>query len=396
MGTDHYEAEYIEAGLRASVALAAAEMRASRAASQAAGALVDLPRGPGHAVDVQRNKALQAFLSAAGSTAEVVLARPALHAAFETQPLELSIGALDDCSAEERLQAISLFVAYAAVTGDPDAPRALRLSDIGLRLAEAVEIGNTLESCGAELEEWDMTRCPSNEATMRTLLKHLATHPLKQLNLGYNALGPAGASILMSSGGAWTSQLERMSLEMNGLGDAGCTELTTALAGGMLPALESLELGWNELSASCTAALATLLEPRQDATEDIPALKLNKLGLGGNKLDSDGACRLVSAALTRPERELELDLSMNHVGVDPVHLLAEWVKTAGCQKLSVTVILEWNIIDDAAAVLHLSETVHSSAALASCGKPLVRLANNELHELRKEEILANTRGLVSC
>ena len=53
-----------------------------------------IEQGPSHAVDVQRDEALQAFLAAAGSTAEVVLNRPALHAAFETRPLELSVDPL--------------------------------------------------------------------------------------------------------------------------------------------------------------------------------------------------------------------------------------------------------------------------------------------------------------
>jgi len=382
-----------DAGLRASAAVVAAG-----AAWCVAGELAEPP---------QRNEALQAFLGAAGSAAEVVLARPALHAAFETEPLKLSVGALGDCSSEERLQALSLFAAYAAVNGDGSGSKALRLSDIGLKCTEAIEIGNTLETCGAKLEEWEVTRCPTDENTMRTLFKHLTSHPLRQLNLSYNALGPVGASVLMSCTGDWTRHLERMSLEMNGLGDSGCSELAKALSSGLLPALESLELGWNELSAACAGATASLLEPRQRVaacavdtmsavTTSSSPMRLRRLGLAGNKLGSDGACTLVVAALACPEYELELDLSMNHVGTAPVNFLTDWVKKRNGGQVNVTVVLEWNIIDDALAVNQLAEVVSRCPSLTSCGRPLVRLGNNEIHELCPQDVLMQARGLVSC
>merc|ERR1712070_948189 len=140
---------------------------------------------------------------------------------------------------------------------------------------------------------------------------------------GYNALGPVGVSSLMSCTGAWSQALERMSLEMNGLGDAGCAELAQALAGGCLPRLHSLELGWNELSDACGNALASLLRLRTPVQSgQASSMQLRKLGLGGNKLGSSGACTLVDAALASPSLELELDLSMNHVGVALVTSLA--------------------------------------------------------------------------
>merc|ERR1719321_1744266 len=133
-----------------------------------------------------------------------------------------------------------------------------------------------------------MTRCPTKEATMRLLHSHLASHPLRQLNLGYNALGPVGVAALMDCNGAWSTHLEHMSLEMNGLGDTGCDELARALARGRLPALQSLELGWNELTAACAGSLAGLLSPSapesasEAGTEQRtgPTPLLRRLGLG--------------------------------------------------------------------------------------------------------------------
>merc|ERR1719491_221671 len=52
------------------------------------------------------NDALDAFLAAAGESAEVITRRPELKAAFESIPLELSAAAIESCTPEERGQAL--------------------------------------------------------------------------------------------------------------------------------------------------------------------------------------------------------------------------------------------------------------------------------------------------
>merc|ERR1719221_825783 len=99
------------------------------------------------------------------------------------------------------------------------------MHDLGLRPADAWELLNTLETCGTQLEEWEMTRCPSNEATVKVLFNILSIQPLRRLNLGYNALGPTGVGTLMGVANAWTASSEHLSLEMNGLSDNGCKEV---------------------------------------------------------------------------------------------------------------------------------------------------------------------------
>jgi len=344
------------------------------------------------------DEALHAFLSAAGEAADMILERSALRAAFEAQPPILSDSAMDGLEAEERAQALSLFAAWVAVSTEP---RALRLCDLALQLTDAVELHNTLETCGAQLEEWEMTRCPAKEGTMRALLHGLASQPLQQLNLGYNALGPAGINALSAAASAWSSTLQHLGLEMNGLGDNGCGEVAKVLLGGVLPHVRILELGWNELSAACAPALANLLRHRGSSTEGgagCPLPLIAKVGLGGNKLGSDGAKTLVLAALACPARRLELDLSMNHVGTPPLLALAEWVETEAVGPVAVTLCLEWNVIDDVAAVKRLAASVGARGlARGTVAEPLVRLANNDdLADLDPADVLATSMGFVSC
>lgn len=288
----------------------------------------------------------------------------------------------------------------------------MHLSEISLQLADVSELHSTLETCSAQLEEWEMTRCPANERTMRALFSCMATQPLHQLNLGYNALGASGASALVGVSSAWSSSLETLSLEMNGLGDGGCAEVAKALLGGTLPQLRAVELGWNELSANCAPLLAELLAQRgtpSSASTSAPngVSKLRKLGLGGNRLESEGAESLAMAALVDPSQALEMDLSMNHVGAPPLSALAKWVE-AHCSEtvLAVCFNLEWNTVDEEHAVRHLAETLASSSFPGTVGdngspsgrprRPFVKLANNEVADLDPSDICTLSRGLVVC
>ena len=101
---------------------------------------------------------------------------------------------------------------------------------------------------------------------------------------------------------------------------------------GTLPYLETLELGWNELSEACAAGLKSLLTEwtacGASGRAEGAAPRLRKLGLGGNRLGSEGATALAAAALRHPSRDLELDLSMNHVGAAAVHAIAEWAEAS--------------------------------------------------------------------
>jgi len=353
------------------------------------------------------DEALSAFLDAAGAAAEVITRRLPLRAAFEARPPQLSASAIDGCSPEERAQALSLFAAWVAVAGSP--PRAMRLCDVGLKTADATELRSTLEACGAQLEEWEMTRCPANDSTMKVLFQSLATQPLVHLNLSYNALGPAGATGLVGAMPAWTDRMQSLILEMNGLGDKGCKEVATALAAGRLPCLRVLELGWNELTAASAPVLSALLAQRDEqggrsgggssrASSGLP--RIQKLGLGGNGLGSEGAQVIVRAALAVSNRALDLDLSMNHVGAQPLCAFAEWAEgQPNGFDLRVSISLEWNIIDDAKAVCRLARALAGSAARSASSlaqRPLVRLANNELTDMEPAAVLTESGGLISC
>jgi len=189
---------------------------------------------------------------------------------------------------------------------------------------------------------------------------------------------------------------------MNGLGDKGCKEVAKALATGALSQLRILELGWNELSAASAPVLAKLLMPRRttgcDTTGPCVLPHLQKLGLGGNGLGSQGAQALVVAALSLPMRALDLDLSMNHVGAQPLESLAEWAEEHACgADLQISISLEWNTIDDCKAVWRLVRALAASVhngCIPRC--VFIRLANNELNDLEPAEVLVESRGLVSC
>jgi len=343
--------------------------------------------------------ALTAFLEAAGPSAEVILERPALHAAFEAHPLQLSSDAIDDCSPEERALALSLFTAWASTAGN-----SLQMSDVALEVSDVLELKSTLETCGARLAEWDTSRCLASESTARALFQALATQPLRQLSLGYNALGAAGAAALVEAAGAWSHSLELLGLEMNGLGDSGCRALASALTRGVLPCLRSLELGWNELSGVSAPSLAGLLLRPADCTSapisGPPCLR--RLGLGGNKFADDGARPLILAALANPDRPLELDLSMNHIGSQPLTALCEWAEADGHAALQVSINLEWNVIDGVPLVQRLAEALSRSRLAKGRSpsgprEPLVRLGNNdELADLEPSAILSQSRGLIWC
>lgn len=355
-----------------------------------------------------RLDALKAFLEAAGPDADVIIAKPALRAAFASRPLSLSAGAVNDLGPQDRSRAISLFAAWSAVASE--APHALRMSDIGLQNEDLQELHNTLDTCGAQFEEVEMTRCllgatrvtsggssasnskVASSGLSSALFRGLVTQPLRHLSIGYNALGCPGASALLEAAGAWTSTLEHLSLEMNGLGDAGCHQVVRALERGLWPALCSLELGWNELTAECANGLAQLINGGSGV--------LQRIALGGNKLGCEGASVLVQAALIQPaQRALELDLSMNHVGPAPLKPLVAWAedeRSAGTS-VAVSICLEWNVVDDAGTVRRLARAIGRAGITSDTGAPLLKLGNNdELAELSAEDILHESRGLVSC
>lgn len=295
-----------------------------------------------------------------------------LRAAFEAQPPHLSGDALEGLGGEERSHALSLFAAWTAVAG-----RSVRLSELSLQCADALELHSTLEECGAQLEEWEMTRCPCGEEVLRALLHGLQQQPLRHLNLGYDALGLTGVRCLRSFA-TWRS-LRQLGLEMNGIGDAGCHEVAGLLDA--LPELRGLELGWNELSPTSAPALAGLARRG-----------LARLGLGGNKLGSEGAQELLLAAMDHAGR-LELDLSMNHVAAPPLRALTEWLESGDRVLPRVTVSLEWNVVDDVGIVRRLASalSVHPEA------EPLIRLANNdELAELDPAQLSSSSNGLLCC
>ncbi|CAK0788542.1 unnamed protein product, partial [Prorocentrum cordatum] len=175
----------------------------------------------------------------------------------------------------------------------------------------------------------------------------------------------------MAAAASWAGSLEHLSVEMNGIGDDACREMCAALAAGALPRLRALELGWNELSSACGPSLASLLTgPRGDEPE-APPRTLQRLGLSGNTLGSEGAedhgmaagvlrrarrgsrCEcsearevvLIAAAVSEPARVLDLDLSMNYVGASALGKLAEWAKECTCDRLAVSIGLEWNDIE---------------------------------------------------
>eukprot|EP00933_Yihiella_yeosuensis_P073736 TRINITY_DN82472_c0_g1_i1.p1 TRINITY_DN82472_c0_g1~~TRINITY_DN82472_c0_g1_i1.p1 ORF type:complete len:663 (-),score=152.91 TRINITY_DN82472_c0_g1_i1:236-2146(-) len=355
------------------------------------------------------DEALQAFLDAAGSISRVILTRPLLRDAFEGRPLELCENSMQGLSATDRVQVLSLFAAWVAVSGAQ--PSEMKLSDLSLSDEETSEIVNTLESCNAQLCEWEMTRCRLSKAATDQLIKSIALQPLQLLNLGYNALGPFGASSLTAaaaSANSWTSSLHHLGLEMNGLGDVGCSQVAEALERGLLPGLEVLELGWNELSSSCASNLASLLRcSSSEGGEEKPKKqhRLSRLGLAGNKLSSEGASTLALAALSQPDRNLELDISMNHVASQILHKLSSWASgqgknaSSGGKKKGVrtSISLEWNVIDDAAAVQNLASCLHESnlEAGADC-QPLFRLGNNEVADLNSSEAIKRSRRLLAC
>eukprot|EP00929_Paragymnodinium_shiwhaense_P025259 TRINITY_DN15329_c0_g1_i3.p1 TRINITY_DN15329_c0_g1~~TRINITY_DN15329_c0_g1_i3.p1 ORF type:complete len:624 (+),score=176.32 TRINITY_DN15329_c0_g1_i3:91-1962(+) len=371
------------------------------------------------------DEALQAFLSAAGPAADVIMCRPALRAAFEERPLQLSGGAVEGCSAQERTQAMSLFAAWNAV-----ASTALRMSDISLCLEDLAELHDTLHSCGAQLEEVELSRCPVHEAKKggksprgaggllqctNKLFTALASQPLRLLNLGYNALGPTGVTSLVEVADTWRGTLTELSLEMNGIGNNGCIKLAQALADGLLPSLTVLELGWNELSADCATALAKLLsnsEARQSSSgKSRPTLQ--RLALGGNRLGSEGGLTLVTAAMERAVAEqsleplqepcLDVDLSMNHIagGGAIMRALAAWAedKQHAGKKLAVSICMEWNMLDDQGSVKRLSKALAKAGIFPAddACTPLLRLANNDdLTELDPQNIFEESNGLISC
>jgi len=344
---------------------------------------------------VFEDKALKAFLDAAGPAAGIILRSPALRASFEGKPPELGDSAMEDCDTAERVQVLSLFTAWVAVASSAS----MQLSDLSLSEEECTEIANTLQTCGAQLGCWEMTRCPLSGESAPSLFSSLASQPLRRLNLGYNALGPDGAKALAlaATSSAWTSSLEYLGLEMNGLGDRGCSHVCSVLSKGMLPGLLSLELGWNELSPTSAEELAGLLSPGSAQRK----LNLQRLGLTGNRLSSEGAAKLALNALSDAERKLELDLSMNHVASQALLAMASWAESRDKEGAAITaglcIGLEWNVIDDANAVHKLAKALADARleVQASSKQPLLRLSNNDF-DADPAKVLEASAGLLVC
>jgi hypothetical protein len=88
---------------------------------------------------------------------------------------------------------------------------------------------------------------------------------------------------------------DEISLSGYGIGDAGCAVLCSALAGGIEPALRSLDLESNRLSAAGGASLGAAL-----AAGAAPLLA--QLDLIGNDLGTAGACALAAALAPRTQQ----------------------------------------------------------------------------------------------
>lgn len=326
------------------------------------------------------NKALEVYLEHIGPSAEFILRRPALIASFEAYPPELTASVLDGFTVVQRAQVLSFFTAWA--TAAQETTRAMRLSDLRLQSEDLAALSGTLQTCPAHLEEVSVNRCPMGTELADQFFQSLVSQPLKRLSMGYSALGPEGAEAFVRSAhsAVWIETLIELSLEMTGIGDEGCKEVSAALGQGILPLLRQLELGWNELSADSAPGLAALLKPT--GARKSPPCQIEKMGLGGNQLGSSGAAQLMSAALSIPSRILILDISMNRVGSKALEEV--------CQSLSqesegfvnpdtqLAIILEWNEVEDVDTVKALAAALPETDESPSGRSPILRLTNNEL------------------
>jgi len=142
---------------------------------------------------------------------------------------------------------------------------------------------------------------------------------LRELDLGYNAIGPAGVAALASAPSL--TGLTKLSLTRNGLGVAGAVAVADGCA--TMPALAWLSLMSNPIGDGGAAALAAcshlaglrelLLLDTQIGAAGVAALagsaslrRLSRLVLGGNQIGVEGARALARSQLGEL-RELSLD-----------------------------------------------------------------------------------------
>jgi len=377
--------------------------------------------------EAERDRALIAFLVAAGAAAEPILQRKALLGAFKAAPPCLKGDLLSRCSDGEKAQVISLFGAWCAISTQTDC---LLLDSVSLGTDDLESLKGTLESCGPKISEWDMSMCRQawHPARRETLLDCLASQPLKQLFVSHNYIGSRGIKPLTSRFPCWASKMYHLGLEMNAMQDIGFATLEDSLLSGALPHLKVLDLRWNNLTDKSKDGLVRLLQ-KQTKIEEAPSSELEnsdeagvcvvpklKLGekqadkrvtaralpklqallLGGNKLSSEGASEVALAALQLPGDKLDLDLSANRIDHDFVKPLTQWVcRIAPGTTVNVALNLEQNFFDDNEPLLELTEALGRQRLRSEQpGRPLLRAPKNELQDIDRSDILTRSGGLV--
>ena len=187
----------------------------------------------------------------------------------------------------------------------PTCPARLRLGGNQLGPDGAAALAASLSAVGSGVRELDLQRNAIGDAGATAMADALRSDPpLHSLNLDENGIGAAGGAALLGLRG--NSQLLRLSLRGNSLGEAGVLAGTSEEGAGDALALASLDLDGNGLGDAGTKSLAQLMQS--------PSSALMQLGLTRNGIANKGAIALAAAIRSPSSRLLTLNLANNQIG----------------------------------------------------------------------------------
>ena len=172
----------------------------------------------------------------------------------------------------------------------------------------AAFLAEALASPTAHATELDLASNALGDEGAAAIGAALLTAPsLVILSLEDNGIGADGVAPSFGDALKVNSQLERLVLRLNSIGNSGAAAIAEGLAGNPASALLSIDLFGNDLGDSAAEAFASALR--------VPGVQIQELGLAKNEIGDDGAVALSAALqsnLALPLRTLVL--AGNHIG----------------------------------------------------------------------------------
>jgi len=194
-------------------------------------------------------------------------------------------------------------------------------------MEEGFHLGRCLNLCN-NLEHLGLASVNMSDDVCKVMFETLSTNALSNLQklfLSGNQIGDEGCSALATactSKGTAFARLARLDLDHNRISDDGVSHLATALALGALKGLEKLFLTGNKIGDAGCIAIADVC-----SRGGLP--ELTHLTLGGNQIGDAGGLALATAPWGAMAQLKTLHLSGNRISEEALAIMTEALATRG-------------------------------------------------------------------